>query len=84
MVIFDSHSNIIAAALELETLLPPPPVRTQGNMSSAYNAATEHWNHADAYMIFPSFKEPLDITDGLDVEVGEGSIKYLAHFRLFH
>ena len=40
-------------------------------------------------MICPSLKVPLDITDGLDVVVGEEVwyvliIKYLAHFRLFH
>ena len=42
MVIFDDHSNIIVAALGLETLLP---VRTNGNKSSAYNAIAEHWKH---------------------------------------
>ena len=46
--------------------------RKQGNKKSAYNAITVHWNHADAGIICPSLREPLDITEGLDVVVGYG------------
>ena len=67
MVFFDHSININAAALGLETLL-----RTQGNKSREYNIITVHSNHADADMICPSLKEPLDITDGLDLVVVEG------------
>ena len=42
-------------------------------------AVHTHWDHADAGMICPSLKEPLDITGGLDVVVGR-----VAHFLLFH
>ena len=86
MVIFDQHCNIIAAAMGLKLFCP---VRTQGNKRSAYNATTVHWNNADANLICPSLKEPLDMTEGLDVVVREGVwyfpiIKYFAHFRLFN
>ena len=43
-----------------------------GNKSNAYNTTSVHWNDADANLIWPSLKEPLDITDSLDVVVGEG------------
>ena len=62
--------------------------KKKNNKSSEYNAIAVHWNHADADMICPLLKEPLDITGGLDIVVAEGlwyflTIKYLAHFRLF-
>ena len=37
------------------------------------NAIAVHWNHADADMICPTLKEPLEITEGQDVVV-EGVI----------
>ena len=65
MDIFDHHSNIIAAALGLGKDL-------RVTKATAYNAIAVHWSHTDADTICLSLKEPLYITDGLDVVVWEG------------
>ena len=72
MVISDHHSNKKCYC----------PVGTKGNKSSTYNAIAVHGNHADADTICPSLKATLDITDGLDVVVGEGVWYFIITKRL--
>ena len=66
IVIFDHHSNIIAAALGLETLI------TAQSDLRATKAGHATQSQCIGTMQTPTLEKPFDITEGLNVVVGEG------------
>ena len=67
VVSFDHHSNMIVVALGLEALLPSKNSGLENQCNQRNRSILEQCRRLH------SMKQPLNITDGLGVVVGEGS-----------
>ena len=80
MVIFDHHNNnrcsiVIRNCIAQYELRVSKAVH-KTTLGLRNNTIAIHWDHADADTTCPSLKEPLDITDDLNVVVDEGVVFY--------
>ena len=88
VIFFETHdqyflrSSIFSARKHYGHFRPPSQNDCCRIGLTIYNSIAVHWHHADADMICSSFKEPLEITEGLDVVVIGVFIQSLARQHL--